>query len=52
MNGGTKTGISTISVERLQCARQDSAGPTERRSRKRKPAYFGFYRRKKVFFAG
>jgi hypothetical protein len=27
MNGGTKTGFSTISLERLQCARRDSASP-------------------------
>jgi hypothetical protein len=27
MTGGTKVGFSTISLERLQCARQDSAGP-------------------------
>jgi hypothetical protein len=34
MNGGTKTGFGTISLERLQCARRDSAGPTERRRRR------------------
>jgi hypothetical protein len=33
-NGGTKTGFSTISLGRLQCARRDSAGPTERRRRR------------------
>jgi hypothetical protein len=33
MNGGTKAGFSTISLERLQCARRDSAGPTKRRRR-------------------
>jgi hypothetical protein len=27
MNGETKSGVSTISVERLQCVRRDSAGP-------------------------
>jgi hypothetical protein len=31
MNRGTKTGFSTISLERLQCARRDFADPTERR---------------------
>jgi hypothetical protein len=31
MNGGTKGGVSTISLERLHCARRGSAGPTERR---------------------
>jgi hypothetical protein len=31
MNGGTKAEVSTISLERLQCARRDSAGPTVRR---------------------
>jgi hypothetical protein len=31
MNGGTKAGFSSVSVERVQCARWDSAGPTERR---------------------
>jgi hypothetical protein len=33
MNGGTKVGFSTINLERLQCARRDFAGPTERRRR-------------------
>jgi hypothetical protein len=28
-NGGTKTGLSTISLGRLQCVRRVSAGPTE-----------------------
>jgi hypothetical protein len=38
MNGGTKTGFSTISLERLQCARRDSAGPTEiKKEKKKKP---------------
>jgi hypothetical protein len=32
MNRGTKKGFSTISLERQQCVRRDSAGPTERRS--------------------
>jgi hypothetical protein len=36
MNGGTKTGFSTISLERLHCARWDSVGPTERRRRRKK----------------
>jgi hypothetical protein len=36
VNGGTKSGVSTISLERLQCARQDSAGTTGRRGRPRK----------------
>jgi hypothetical protein len=27
MNGETKAGFSKISLERLQCARRDSAGP-------------------------
>jgi hypothetical protein len=31
MNGETKSRDSTISLETLQCARQDSAGPTGRR---------------------
>jgi hypothetical protein len=35
MNGGTKAGFSTVSLERLQCTRRDSAGPTERRRRTR-----------------
>jgi hypothetical protein len=30
---GTKSGVSTISLERLQCARRDFSGPTERRKR-------------------
>jgi hypothetical protein len=34
MNGGTKAWFSTISLGRLQCVRQDSAGPTERRRRR------------------
>jgi hypothetical protein len=33
MNGETKTGLSTISLGRLQCVRQVSTGPTERRRR-------------------
>jgi hypothetical protein len=33
MNGGTKSGVSTISLDTLQCARRDSAGPTNRRRR-------------------
>jgi hypothetical protein len=33
MNGETNTGFSTISLERLQCVRRDSASPTERRRR-------------------
>jgi hypothetical protein len=35
MNGGTKTEFSTIRLERLQSARRDSTGPTERRRRRR-----------------
>jgi hypothetical protein len=35
MNVGTKRGDSTISLERLQCARRDSAGPTERKRRRK-----------------
>jgi hypothetical protein len=31
MNGGTKTGVSTISLDRLQCIRWDSTSPTDRR---------------------
>jgi hypothetical protein len=27
MNGGTKSGVSTIILERLQCARRYSSGP-------------------------
>jgi hypothetical protein len=34
MNGGTKAGFSTISLERLKGARRDSASSTERRRRK------------------
>jgi hypothetical protein len=34
MNRGTKMGLSTISLGRLQCVRRVSAGLTERRSRK------------------
>jgi hypothetical protein len=37
MNGGTKSGVSTMSVERLQCVRRDFSGPTERRRRLRRP---------------
>jgi hypothetical protein len=36
MNGVTKTGFSTISLERLQCARWDSSDSTERRRRRRR----------------
>jgi hypothetical protein len=36
MNGGTKSGVSTIGLGRLQCIRRDSTGPTDRRSRRRK----------------
>jgi hypothetical protein len=36
MNGGNKMGFGTISLERLQCARRDSVGPTEKRRRKRR----------------
>jgi hypothetical protein len=36
MNGGTKRGVSTISLGRLQCIRRDSAGPTDRRRHKKK----------------
>jgi hypothetical protein len=31
MNGGTEARFSTISLERLQCARRDSADPTEKK---------------------
>jgi hypothetical protein len=34
--GGTKSGVSTISLGRLQCGRRDSAGTTDRRRRRRK----------------
>jgi hypothetical protein len=37
MNGGTKAGFGTISLERLQCVRRDSVGPTERRRRRKRP---------------
>jgi hypothetical protein len=37
MNGGTESGVSAISLERLQCARRDSAGPTEIKKEKKKP---------------
>jgi hypothetical protein len=37
MNGGTKSGVSTISLERLQRAMRDFAGPTERRRRRTSP---------------
>jgi hypothetical protein len=33
MNGETKSGVSTISIERLRCARRDYAGPTQRKRR-------------------
>jgi hypothetical protein len=36
MNGGTKAGLSTISLEWLQFVRRVSAGPTEGRRRRRK----------------
>jgi hypothetical protein len=36
MGGETKSGVSTISLERLQCAWQDSAVRTERRRRRKK----------------
>jgi hypothetical protein len=36
MNGGTKSGVSTISLGRLQCIRRDSAGPTDRQKKKKK----------------
>jgi hypothetical protein len=36
MNGRTKTvGLSTTNLVRLQCARWDSAGPTDRRRRRK-----------------
>jgi hypothetical protein len=35
MSGGTKSGVSTISLERLHCVRRDSSGHTERRRRRR-----------------
>jgi hypothetical protein len=35
MNGETRAGFSTISLGRLQCVRRVSAGPTERRRRRR-----------------
>jgi hypothetical protein len=34
MSGGTKTGLSTISLGRLQCVRRVSDGPKERRRRR------------------
>jgi hypothetical protein len=34
MNGGTKSGVSTISLGRLQCVRWDFAGPIDSRIRK------------------
>jgi hypothetical protein len=34
MNGRTKTGFSSISLENLQCIRWDTAGPTERRRKR------------------
>jgi hypothetical protein len=40
MRAGTKSGVSTIILERLQCARRDSAGPTERRRRRDKTRNF------------
>jgi hypothetical protein len=36
MNEGTETGLSTISLEKQQCSRRDSAGPTERRKGRRR----------------
>jgi hypothetical protein len=36
MNRGTKSGLITINLETLQCARRDSAGPTDRRRRSRR----------------
>jgi hypothetical protein len=36
MNGVTKMGFSTISLERLHCTRRESASPTERRRKKKK----------------
>jgi hypothetical protein len=35
MNGGTKSGVRTIILGRLQCIRRESAGPKERRRRRR-----------------
>jgi hypothetical protein len=36
MNRGNKAVFSTLSLERLQCARWNSTGPTERRRRRRR----------------
>jgi hypothetical protein len=36
INGGTKSGVSIISLGRLQCIRRDSAGPTDKKKKKRK----------------
>jgi hypothetical protein len=36
MNGGTKSRVSTISLEWLQCFRWDSTDPTDRRRRRRR----------------
>jgi hypothetical protein len=33
MNGGNKSGVSAISLEKLQCAKRNSASPTVRRRR-------------------
>jgi hypothetical protein len=53
MNGGTKkTGFSTISLERLLCARRDSASPTEKKKQKNKTViqtYFSFVHRPNCF---
>jgi hypothetical protein len=32
MNVGTKSGVCTISLGRLQCIRRDSTGPTDRQT--------------------
>jgi hypothetical protein len=36
MNGEQKSGVSTISLGRLQCVRRDSVDPTDRRIIRRK----------------
>jgi hypothetical protein len=36
INGETKSGVSTISLGRLQCIRRYSAGPTDRKRRRRR----------------
>jgi hypothetical protein len=36
MNGGTKRGVSTISLKKLQCARWNSVGPTQKKKKKKK----------------